>query len=108
MVWLCARFTAPNAVSLSLEDLKNLCILSRLEIASGEMEGVAEKLSEIVALVDALQAVDTVGVEPMAHPLDRAQHLREDRVTESDNHLRYQRNAQRVEQDLYLVPRVID
>ena len=95
-------------MSLSLEDLKNLCILSRLEIASGEMEGVAEKLSEIVALVDALQAVDTVGVEPMAHPLDRAQHLREDRVTESDNHLRYQRNAQRVEQDLYLVPRVID
>lgn len=95
-------------MSLSLEDLKSLCILSRLEIASGEMEGVADKLSEIVTLVDALQAVDTAGVAPMAHPLDRAQRLREDRVTEADNHLRYQRNAQQVEQDLYLVPRVIE
>ena len=95
-------------MSLSLEDLKSLCILSRLEIASGEMESVADKLSEIVTLVDALQAVDTAGVAPMAHPLDRAQRLREDRVTEADNHLRYQRNAQQVEQDLYLVPRVIE
>ena len=95
-------------MSLSLEELKNLCILSRLEITSGEMEGVAAKLSEIVAMADALQAVDTSGVIPMAHPLDRAQQLREDRVTESDHHLRYQRNAQRVEQDLYLVPRVIE
>lgn len=101
-------FAAPSTVTLSLENLRSLCILSRLEIASEEMEGVADKLSEIVALVDALQAVDTAGVEPMAHPLDRAQHLREDRVTESDRHLRYQRNAQRVEQDLYLVPRVIE
>ena len=95
-------------MSLSLEDLKSLCILSRLEIAPEEMEGVADKLSEIVTLVDALQAVDTAGVAPMAHPLDRAQRLREDRVTESDNHHRYQRNAQQVEQDLYLVPRVIE
>ena len=95
-------------MSLSLEDLGNLCVLSRLQITPAEMEGVATKLSEIVTMVDALQAVDTDGVEPMAHPLDRAQRLREDRVTESDHHLRYQRNAQQVEQDLYLVPRVIE
>ena len=95
-------------MSLSLEELKNLCTLSRLEITPEEMEGMASKLSEIVTMVDALQAVDTAGVAPMAHPLDRAQQLREDRVTESDRHIRYQSNAQRVEQDLYLVPRVIE
>ena len=105
---MCARFAAPNAVSLSLEELKNLCVLSRLEITSEEMQGVAAKLSEIVTMVNALQAADTAGVIPMAHPLDRAQQLREDRVTESDHHLRYQQNAQRVERDLYLVPRVIE
>ena len=101
-------FRGPEYVSLSLEELENLCILSRLEITPEEMEGVAAKLSEIVAMVDALQAVDTSGVEPMAHPLDRAQELREDRVTESDRHVRYQRNAGRVERGLYLVPRVIE
>ena len=95
-------------MSLSLEEFESLCVLSRLEITSGEMEGVAAKLSEIVTMVDALQAVDTDGVAPMAHPLDRAQRLREDRVTESDRHIQYQRNARWVEQDLYLVPRVIE
>ena len=95
-------------MSLSLEELQSLCILSRLEITTEELQGVADKLSKIVAMVDALQAVDTAGVEPMAHPLDRAQRLREDRVTESDHRLRYQRNAQQVERDLYLVPRVIE
>ncbi len=93
---------------LSLEEVENLCILSRLEITPAEIGEVTAKLSEIVALVNALQAVDTSGVAPMAHPLDRAQRLREDRVTEFDRRERYQRNAQRVERDLYLVPKVID
>jgi len=95
-------------VSLSLQELENLCVLSRLQLTAEEREGVAAKLSEIVTLVDALQAVDTAGVAPMAHPLERAQQLRDDRVTESDRHRLYQCNAQRVEQDLYLVPRVIE
>lgn len=92
---------------LSLEELGNLCVLSRLEITLEEREGVAAKLSEIVTMVNALQAVDTAGVAPMAHPLDRAQPLREDRVTESDRHIRYQRDARRVERGFYLAPRVI-
>lgn len=95
-------------MSLSPEEVNKLCVLSRLQITLAEMDGVVAKLSEIVAMVDALQAVDTAGVIPMAHPLDRAQRLRQDRVTESDHHHRYQRNAQRVERDLYLVPRVIE
>ena len=59
-------------------------------------------------MVDELQAVDTAGVVPMAHPLDRPQRLREDRVTETDRHELYQRNAPAVERDLYLVPKVIE
>jgi len=45
---------------------------------------------------------------PMAHPLDRAQRVRDDRVTETDRHDLYQRNAPLVERDLYLVPKVIE
>ena len=95
-------------MSLSPKEVENLCTLSRLEITPAEIGEVAAELSEIVALVDVLQAVDTSGVAPMAHPLDRAQGLRQDRVTESDRRERYQRNAQRVERDLYLVPKVIE
>ena len=93
---------------LSQEDVEKLCLLARLEITPEELADVAAKLSDIVALVNQLQAADTAGVVPMAHPLDRAQGLRADRVTESDQHERYQRNAPMVERDLYLVPKVIE
>ena len=59
-------------------------------------------------MVDQLKACDTTGVAPMAHPLDRAQRLRPDGVTEVDQHELYQRNAALVERDLYLVPKVIE
>ena len=90
------------------EHIRKLCELARLQIADDELADVAAKLSSIVALVDQLQAVDTAGVAPMAHPLDRPQRLRADVVTETDQHELYQRNAPLVERDLYLVPKVIE
>jgi aspartyl-tRNA(Asn)/glutamyl-tRNA(Gln) amidotransferase subunit C len=95
-------------VSLNREDIQKLCLLARLEITTEEMDDVLAKLSDIVKLVDQLQAVDTNGVTPMAHPLDRAQRLRKDEVTESDDHERIQRNAPLVEREHYLVPKVIE
>jgi len=93
---------------LTPEDIRRLCRLARVEITSAEIADVSAKLSSIVSMVDQLQAVDTQGVVPMAHPLDRPQRLREDRVTDSDHHELYQRNAPLVERDLYLVPKVIE
>ena len=95
-------------MSLNGKDIEKLCVLARLEITAEEMADVQAKLSDIVKLVDQLQAVDTTSVTPMAHPLDRTQRLREDRVTESDEHERIQQNAPLVERALYLVPKVID
>ncbi len=90
------------------DDIRRLSRLARLEVTDAEIADVSAKLSSIVAMVDQLQAVDTSGVRPMAHPLDRAQRLRPDVVTEVDRHELYQRNAARVERDLYLVPKVIE
>jgi aspartyl-tRNA(Asn)/glutamyl-tRNA(Gln) amidotransferase subunit C len=90
------------------DDIHRLCRLARLEIASAEVADVSAKLSSIVGLIDQLQAVDTTGVTPMAHPLDRPQRLRPDKVTEVDQHELYQRNAPLVGRDLYLVPKVIE
>ncbi len=95
-------------MSLNREDVEKLCLLARLEITSEEIADVQAKLSAIVKLVDQLQAVDTSEVTPMAHPLDRAQRLRPDEVTETDERERFQRNAPLVERALYLVPKVIE
>jgi aspartyl-tRNA(Asn)/glutamyl-tRNA(Gln) amidotransferase subunit C len=93
---------------LTQEDIRRLCRLARIEITAGEIADVSAKLSSIVAMVDQLQAVDTKGVVPMAHPLDRPQRARADRVTETDRRDLYQRNAAVVERGLYLVPKVIE
>jgi len=55
-----------------------------------------------------MQAVDTRGVEPMSHALDVVQRLREDKVTERDQHTLFQEGAPQVESGLYLVPKVIE
>jgi|TARA_B100000949_G_C14077683_1_gene364501 aspartyl-tRNA(Asn)/glutamyl-tRNA(Gln) amidotransferase subunit C len=95
-------------MSLNREDVEKLCLLARLKITPEEMTDVASKLSDIVTLVNQLRTADTTEVVPMAHPLDIAQRLREDKVTESDRHEHYQQNASMVERDLYLVPKVIE
>ncbi|HET7134133.1 MAG TPA: Asp-tRNA(Asn)/Glu-tRNA(Gln) amidotransferase subunit GatC [Gammaproteobacteria bacterium] len=93
---------------MSEDDIRHLCRLARLEVTQSEIADVQAKLSSIVALVDQLQAIDTKGVTPMAHPLDRPQRLRSDEVTERDAHELHQRNAPLVERGLYLVPKVIE
>ncbi len=93
---------------LKPDDIRRLARLARLEITDAEIPDVSAKLSSIVAMVDELKAADTTGVTPMAHPLERSQRLRADTVTEVDQHELYQRNAARVERDLYLVPKVIE
>lgn len=95
-------------MSLDPNHIHKLCELARLAIASEDVADVSAKLSDIVSLVDQLQAVDTNGVTPMAHPLDRSQPLREDAITEVDEHERFQVNAPLVERGLYLVPKVIE
>jgi aspartyl-tRNA(Asn)/glutamyl-tRNA(Gln) amidotransferase subunit C len=59
-------------------------------------------------MVDQMAAADTTGVEPMAHPQEAAQRLREDAVTEGDRRSAFQPIAPAVEDGLYLVPQVIE
>ena len=65
-------------------------------------------LNEIFALIEEMQAVDTKGVEPMAHAQDLAQRLRDDRVTEENRRDAFQAVAPETEAGLYLVPKVIE
>jgi len=83
-------------------------MLARLKLDEGEYAESVEKLSKIVDFVDQLSQADTAGVVPMAHPLDAAQRLRPDAITETDQRDYYQQNAATVSDGLYLVPKVIE
>lgn len=95
-------------VSLSKDQVEHIANLARLTLAPDEMDEVTSKLSRIVDFVDQLQAAPTADVVPMAHPLNRSQRLRADRVAETDERERIQANAPLVEDGYYIVPRVIE
>jgi len=95
-------------MSLTLEQVKRIAHLARIEISDGEALTTQGHLNGIFQLIEEMQAVDTRGVEPMAHAQDVSQRLREDAVTEGDRRAAYQAVAPDVEAGLYLVPKVIE
>jgi len=95
-------------MALTLDDIHRIAHLARIEIDAGAAADVHAKLTSIFTLINELQAIDTTGIVPMSHAQDVTLALREDRVTEPDLHAEYQRLAPAVEDDLYLVPRVIE
>jgi len=93
---------------LSLPEVKRVAWLARIEITDAEAQAAQGHLNGIFKLIEQMQSVDTEGVAPMAHGQDVVQRLREDRVTEGDQHTLYQSIAPQVEDGLYLVPKVIE
>jgi aspartyl-tRNA(Asn)/glutamyl-tRNA(Gln) amidotransferase subunit C len=95
-------------MSLSLDDVKRIAYLARIAIDDIEAAAVLKQLSGIFTLIEQMQAVDTTGIEPMSHAQDVVLRLRDDVVTEPDQHELFQSVAPQVEAGLYLVPKVIE
>lgn len=89
-------------------DIQKLAELARLDIGDDVIDEVASRISDVLALVDQLQAADTDNIAPMAHPLDAVQRLRADEVTEPNQREAFQAIAPATEAGLYLVPKVIE
>ena len=88
--------------------IDKLLRLAALRLEAGEREKLAGDLERIVEFVDAMQAADTEGVAPLAHPLDEIQRLRADRVAETVDRERFQALAPVARDGFYLVPRVVE
>jgi aspartyl-tRNA(Asn)/glutamyl-tRNA(Gln) amidotransferase subunit C len=95
-------------MSLDNNDIRKLATLARLQVDDAIIDDVAGKISDILAMVDQMQAQDTSTVEPMANPLDAVQRLRRDEVSEPNQREAFQAIAPATENGLYLVPKVID
>jgi aspartyl-tRNA(Asn)/glutamyl-tRNA(Gln) amidotransferase subunit C len=95
-------------MALTRSQVEKIAELARLQISEEEIAAYVGNLSKIIDFVDQLEGARTDHVEPMAHPLNMDQPLREDRVIESDDRDRYQQNASETEAGLYLVPKVIE
>lgn len=99
-------------MALTLTDVKRIAHLARLELPEADCEQTLAQLNEFFGLVEQMQAVDTSGIAPLAHPIEQiedvALRLREDAVTEAVDREANQKSAPAVQGGLFLVPKVIE
>lgn len=93
---------------LDLDQVKRVALLARLAVSDAEAIIARDQLNAIFTLIETMQAVNTTGIEPMAHAQDVMLRLRDDRVTEHDERATFQAIAPQVEAGLYLVPKVLE
>jgi aspartyl-tRNA(Asn)/glutamyl-tRNA(Gln) amidotransferase subunit C len=95
-------------MALTKKDVSAIAKLARLQINDDEVEQYKHELTQILDLVEQMNQVEVVDVEPMAHPQELMQPLRADEVLESDQRDKFQAIAPAVQDGLYLVPKVIE
>ncbi|MDI1269130.1 MAG: Asp-tRNA(Asn)/Glu-tRNA(Gln) amidotransferase subunit GatC [Polaromonas sp.] len=99
-------------MALTSQDIARVANLARLELRPDETEHTLGQLNGFFALVEQMDAVNTEGVEPLAHPAavlgQVALRLRDDVVTETNQREESQKSAPAVERGLFLVPKVIE
>ncbi|HZJ95315.1 MAG TPA: Asp-tRNA(Asn)/Glu-tRNA(Gln) amidotransferase subunit GatC [Thiopseudomonas sp.] len=89
-------------------DVEQLAHLAQLGLDDAQIESKITSLNTVLDMINAMQAVNTDNITPLANPLESTQRLRPDIVTESNHRDDYQSLAPAVEDSLYLVPKVID
>lgn len=95
-------------MSLTVDDVKKIAHLARLNVSETDGSLYAAQLSNILHFVEQMNQIETGHVEPMFNPLDLKQRLRPDDVTEADQRTAFQAIAPQIEAGLYLVPKVIE
>lgn len=70
-------------MAISLDEIRTVAKLARLELAETELAALQPQLAAILNYVDQLQQLDTTGVEPLAHPLPIVNAFRDDAPTPS-------------------------
>ena len=99
-------------MSLTPSDIARIANLARLELQPAESARMLTQINGFFGLVETMRAVDTTGIEPLAHPFATVQdvtlRLRDDQASETNQREANQRSAPAVENGLFLVPKVIE
>jgi aspartyl-tRNA(Asn)/glutamyl-tRNA(Gln) amidotransferase subunit C len=94
--------------TINADQVQKISDLAQLEFDSEAQQKLAQQLSTILTMVETMNQYNTDDIEPMAHPLDIAQPLRHDEITEHNIRTKAMELAPEANAGLYLVPKVIN
>jgi aspartyl-tRNA(Asn)/glutamyl-tRNA(Gln) amidotransferase subunit C len=95
-------------MAITRADVERVALLARLDLDERQLDALTPQMAGIVAYVDSLAAVDTEGVEPMAHAVELANVLRADEVRPGLTHEAALANAPRKDGVGFKVPAVLE
>jgi aspartyl-tRNA(Asn)/glutamyl-tRNA(Gln) amidotransferase subunit C len=102
-------------MAITQQDVARIAKLARIELSPDESTRAEQELNGILGLIEQLQAVDTSGIEPMAHPLSAHQdiklRLRDDGASPThslETRQALMANSPAESDGLFLVPTVIE
>lgn len=91
---------------IEIKDVEHVAKLARLELSEEEKVKFSKQLGDILKYMEQLNEVDTTGVEPMNHPIDFSNVMRDDVVHYEQTREELMANAPEVEQDYFKVPKI--
>lgn len=95
-------------MSIERKDIDTIAHLARLDLSEAGKQEALNSINNILTLINQMQAIDTSGVQPLAHAFDASQRLRDDVVTEPDQRDALLALAPSAADGLFLVPKVIE
>ena len=95
-------------MTLAIDDIHRIADLAHIEISQEQAQRMQGELNNIFQMIERIQAVDTDGIEPMPHPHDGYQRLRDDVIREANDRENNMKNAPEQSDGYFLVPQVIE
>ena len=90
------------------KDIKKIARLAQLKLSGDDISKYTKHLLNVLEFISPIKQIDTENVNPMYQVFDFALRLRCDQVTETNQKELLQNNASCIENDFYIVPKVIE
>lgn len=95
-------------MKLTLEEVKHIAELARLELSMEEMARYAEQLSDILDYAARLQSIDTSGISPTDRVINSGNVLRKDEARRGLRQQELLDNAPETEKGQFKVPPILE
>ncbi|MGD1937019.1 MAG: Asp-tRNA(Asn)/Glu-tRNA(Gln) amidotransferase subunit GatC [Cyanophyceae cyanobacterium] len=95
-------------MSISLDEVRKVALLSRIALTDDEEERFAAQLNDILDYVEQLNELDVEGVEPTTRAIDVSNVMRQDAHSTYENREGLLNNAPDRDEDFFKVPKILN
>ena len=93
-------------MAITVKDVEHVAKLARLELTEEEKEKFTRQLGDVLKYVDQMNEVHTSNVEPLAHPIEFVNVMRDDVIHYEQTKEQLMANAPDEENGFFKVPKI--